>query len=956
VADYKLSTVIETNAGQVARDMDRVADSTERVGTSAAKASGGTDALTLAQQKLEMANRRVVETGEKVDRMQRHGATSTATYTQAMERHLRAQQAVLTETAKIERLQSRAPVAGRPTGGSLGRNLAGGIAGAVTAGAVTRYLMDSKDAASDLNETVAKSRALFGPASQAVEEFGKTANTQIGASKQAAIEATTAFGTLFQGVGLGAQTSAGLSVNLTKLSADLAAYAHDPDASKATEALNGALRGQYDTLGKYGIVLTAADVKQKAFQLGLIRTAKDAITPAAQAQAVYALALEKSTAQAGTFARRSGEAAEKTQILAATSENAKGTIGQGLIPVMKDLTDLAQKDLMPALEATGKALGFLGEHESIRRIGELGVALLTLQAGVGYLAGAYDRLAGSAGRAAVAEDAAAAPRAGLPRRLGATASRVAGVYAVGSLLAAGVNGSERDKLRQGAEARGTRDGFRTVTTPYNELAGHYLGKGVDSLTGLFGIPGVGGAVDRASGYSYDHAAYRSEQERRAREAADDLARRDQYGPRYRGALSARDRAQQANARAQFGVRDARAYLDSRQYVKDAGSVPLGGLFDALPEKPDASQLTNARDEQKAAAAALAIAQARARKVRSGPGGASRASIAAAEAAVLTAQDAMRKRGGNQAAEALKLEAAEGRLAKLRQGGKTDTVALMTAEKGLEDARVRSRRANEKLHKAEKDASGDRSLTLQEVLARAARAASTSTGEAGNVRTLVKKGVSEPVIAELERLEQTAPGTIAKVARGLTPAFVNQLNRDQAARDQAAIDIAKLGGQAKLAAAQAQAALTGKTLGDALTAGVVAALRDPAWQAEASTPLAGLLTPGSGGKSDPAQPKGLPGLFALPPVDVSGLTYSRKDPVGRRRAVTPGVAAGLTTPATAHGAGPSKVRLHPDDVQGLARAVFQLSSRTTVNNTFTQRLDPDAIMRIVDNSVSMRNLS
>lgn len=363
-----------------------------------------------------------------------------------------------------------------------------------------------------------------------------------------------------------------------------------------------------------------------------------------------------------------------------------------------------------------------------------------------------------------------------------------------------------------------------------------------------------------------------------------------HSPAFQGAQARLSSSLAAQAGAAYNVRNARAYLDSRSYVQDAGSVPLGGLLAALPEKPDESILENAREAQKSAQAGVAIAEARAAEARRGRSGSSASALLRAQAAVARDRVALRKRGGDETAETLRLQADEARLSEVRAKGGTDTTSLMAAEKALTDARRTAHRTNQALHKAEKEASGDKSLSLKEVLDRATHTAQTSTAEASNVKTLVAKGLTQPVIAELESLEQSAPGTIAKVAKGLTPAYVKQLNADAKARTQAALDIARLGGIANLNELQRIAAAAGNTVAKATTDAYLAGLKDPEWQKQAASVIAGLLLP-----------DGTPGTPSTPGV---GAQPSGVDEFGNQQAgVTPGVKTGVTThpsaPPAAH---------------------------------------------------------
>jgi hypothetical protein len=93
-------------------------------------------------------------------------------------------------------------------------------------------------------------------------------------------------------------------------------------------------------------LLDDATLRNKAFQLGLIKTTKDALTPANKSLAAQAVILEQTRDAQGDFARTSDGAANQQRIMAANIENATAAIGNAFLPILEKtlpvLADMAK--------------------------------------------------------------------------------------------------------------------------------------------------------------------------------------------------------------------------------------------------------------------------------------------------------------------------------------------------------------------------------------------------------------------------------------------------------------------------------------------------------------------------------------------------------------------------------------------------------------------------------------
>lgn len=197
------------------------------------------------------------------------------------------------------------------------------IAGAFGA-ALTGLVGSSISAASDLSESMSKVGVVFGDNQQQILNWADGAATALGQSKQQALEAAGTFGNLFTALGLGGQQSADMSMNVVNLASDLASF-NNINPTEALDALRAGLTGETEPLKRLGVNMNEATLKAKGLELGLIK-GSEALSPAAKAQAAYALIMEQTGSAQGDFARTSDGLANQQRIMAAQFEDTKASL------------------------------------------------------------------------------------------------------------------------------------------------------------------------------------------------------------------------------------------------------------------------------------------------------------------------------------------------------------------------------------------------------------------------------------------------------------------------------------------------------------------------------------------------------------------------------------------------------------------------------------------------------
>ena len=208
-------------------------------------------------------------------------------------------------------------------------------AGAVMAGA----MLKSVGAASDLEQAVGGTEAVFGGLSDEIDRYAKTSARSMGLSEREFRQATTSIGGQLKRMTGDVDLAAEQSVKLAGVAADLAAT-YGGTTAEAVQALGAAFRGEADPAERFNLNLKASAVSAKAVELGLASSTSE-VSEAAKAQATLALVMEQSADAQGQFAREAGTAAGAAQIASAEFENAKASLGQSLAPVLADAAGLA---------------------------------------------------------------------------------------------------------------------------------------------------------------------------------------------------------------------------------------------------------------------------------------------------------------------------------------------------------------------------------------------------------------------------------------------------------------------------------------------------------------------------------------------------------------------------------------------------------------------------------------
>lgn len=209
------------------------------------------------------------------------------------------------------------------------------IALAYSAKKVVDFATTAAKAAGDLGESQSKVTVIFGESSKAILDWSKTTAGSMGLAQQDALDAASTFATFGKAAGLAGEKLNGFSTDLTGLAADLASF-YNTSPQDAIEAIGAALRGESEPIRRYGVLLNDATLKQRALTLG-IYDGEGALDGQQRVLAAQAEILAQTTDAQGDFNRTKDGAANQARILTAEYKNMQATIGQALLPVMKEI-------------------------------------------------------------------------------------------------------------------------------------------------------------------------------------------------------------------------------------------------------------------------------------------------------------------------------------------------------------------------------------------------------------------------------------------------------------------------------------------------------------------------------------------------------------------------------------------------------------------------------------------
>lgn len=203
----------------------------------------------------------------------------------------------------------------------------------------------SIDLSSDLTEQQNVIDVSFGKYKKSIEYLAKVSVPQFGMSELTAKTIAGRFQSMGVAIGYSQKQMSGMSVELTKLAADMASFYNVEQEAVAT-SLQSVFTGETEPLRKYGLDLTQATLQEWAHKQG-IDAKMSSMSQAEKTMLRYQYVMANTAAAQGDFARTSGSWANQTRVLSQSFQQL-GTIAGGVLinslkPLVKGLNVVMQQ-------------------------------------------------------------------------------------------------------------------------------------------------------------------------------------------------------------------------------------------------------------------------------------------------------------------------------------------------------------------------------------------------------------------------------------------------------------------------------------------------------------------------------------------------------------------------------------------------------------------------------------
>ena len=222
-----------------------------------------------------------------------------------------------------------------------------------------------------------------------VEKFAKSAVQNFGMSELTAKRMASTFMSMANSMGLAAKDGKNMSLQLTALAGDMASF-YNVEQDVAQTALNSVFTGETESLKKFGIVLTEANLNAFALSRGITKS-YNAMSQAEKVALRYLYVLKATANAQGDFARTSSSWANQVRILKEQWSQLIGILGKGLIAALTPIVKALNK-LLSYLIALGNAIASLFGGKKITGISK------GLNSAAGSAGNLNDNLGGAGGK------------------------------------------------------------------------------------------------------------------------------------------------------------------------------------------------------------------------------------------------------------------------------------------------------------------------------------------------------------------------------------------------------------------------------------------------------------------------------------------------------------------------------------------------------------------------------
>ena len=223
------------------------------------------------------------------------------------------------------------------------KNLFAGISFTAIIYGLVRIGKEAVKLASNLEEVENVVNVTFGNMAYQINEFAETAIQSFGISELTYKRMASTFMAMSNGMGIELEKGVEMATVLTGLAGDMASF-YNVSVDVANTALQSVFTGETESLKKFGIVLTQANLQAFALSKGITKS-YNSMSQAEKVALRYAYVLQATSQAQGDFARTSNSWANQVRILKEQWSQLLGIIGSGLIAVLTPVVKLLNQIL-----------------------------------------------------------------------------------------------------------------------------------------------------------------------------------------------------------------------------------------------------------------------------------------------------------------------------------------------------------------------------------------------------------------------------------------------------------------------------------------------------------------------------------------------------------------------------------------------------------------------------------
>lgn len=220
-------------------------------------------------------------------------------------------------------------------------------------------IKSSIDFASSLTEVQNVINVTFGKSAKVIEDFAKTSIRQFGLSELSAKQTAGRYQAMGTALGVPQKEMAKMSVELTKLSADMASF-YDVAQEDVAKSLQSVFTGTTTPMRRYGVDLTIATLEEWAHKRGIDAKIKS-MSQAEKMMLRYQYVMERTGAAQGDFQRTIHTWHNQITLLKENFRELSGVIGTAFINTLKPVIETLNAVMGKVIAFSKTVLNSLGQ-------------------------------------------------------------------------------------------------------------------------------------------------------------------------------------------------------------------------------------------------------------------------------------------------------------------------------------------------------------------------------------------------------------------------------------------------------------------------------------------------------------------------------------------------------------------------------------------------------------------